>query len=186
MRLKDRRFIKTENTIQKAMVKLLNENDASLLQIEDLIYEADINKSTFYLHYQSLGLLISALEDEVVSGLTQKISELDDNHSRYDFFESVLSYIKNNSKLVRAVLNASTYNLNLKIEEFGKTFLIEPPARKRKRLSSNIEFLESTLIQSIVAYLRVWIFDGCKFDEQIVVHDLVEICGLKVYKDIYK
>ena len=61
MRTKDRRFIKTEAIIQKSMISLLNERNAEELQIEDLVMEADINKSTFYLHYQSLDLLVSAL-----------------------------------------------------------------------------------------------------------------------------
>ena len=86
MRTKDRRFIKTEAIIQKSMISLLNERNAEELQIEDLVMEADINKSTFYLHYQSLDLLVSALEDELLSGLTVKINELDTNHSRFVFF----------------------------------------------------------------------------------------------------
>lgn len=186
MRTKDRRFIKTENTIQKAMIKLLNEGDAEYLAIEDLIYEADINKSTFYLHYQSLELLISALEDEVISSLSKKMYELPDNHSRYSFFENLLSFIKENQKITKAVLNASTYRFNEKIEEFGKTYLIEPPAKKRNRLVSKIELLESALIQAIVAYLRIWIFDGCKFDDETVVADLVELTASNIYKDIIR
>lgn len=186
MRTKDRRFIKTENAIQKAMIKLLNERDAEYLTIEDLIYEADINKSTFYLHYQSIALLISALEDEVVSSLSKKMYELPDNHSRYNFFESLLSFVKENQKIVKAVLNASTYRFNEKIEEFGKTYLIDPPAKKRNRLVSKIELLESSLIQAVVAYLRIWIFDGCKFDDETVVTDLVELTASNIYKDIIR
>ena len=89
MRTKDRRFIKTEAIIQKSMISLLNERNAEELQIEDLVMEADINKSTFYLHYQSLDLLVSALEDELLSGLTVKINELDTNHSRFAFLTLV-------------------------------------------------------------------------------------------------
>lgn len=186
MRLKDRRYIKTEAIIQKAMIKLLNDSNAEELQIEDLIYEADINKSTFYLHYQSLDLLVSALEDEFVSGLTSKISELDYGYSRFTFFEKCFEYVKANQKLAKAVLNASTYRFNIKIEEFGKSFLIKPPIRKRNRLVSNIELLESSLIQSVMAYFRVWVFDGCKFDQDKAINDLVNVIGNPIYKDIFK
>ncbi len=186
MRLKDRRFIKTEAVIQKAMIRLLNERNAEELQIEDLVFEADINKSTFYLHYQSLDLLVSALEDEFISGLTKSLNDLSENHSRFEFFEKCLNYVKINQKLAKAVLNASTYRFNLKIEELGKTFLINPPAKKRNRIVSNVEFLESSLVQSIVAYFRVWIFDGCKYDEEESIKSLVNISGVSIYKDLYK
>lgn len=186
MRTKDRRFIKTEAIIQKSMISLLNERNAEELQIEDLVLEADINKSTFYLHYQSLDLLVSALEDELLSGLTVKINELDTNHSRFAFFDTCLNFLKDNKKLAKAVLNASTFRFNQKVEDFGKGFLIPAPAKKRNRLVSNVEFLESSLIQSIVAYIRVWVFDSCRFENEKCISDLIELCGSNIYKDLLR
>lgn len=186
MRTKDRRFIKTEAVIQKSMISLLNERNPEELQIEDLIYEADINKSTFYLHYQSLDLLVSALEDELISGLTVKLNELENNFSRFNFFDTCLNFLKENKKLAKAVLNASTYRFNQKVEDFGKSFLIPAPAKKRNRLVSNVEFLESSLIQSIVAYLRVWIFDSCRYENEKCLVDLIQLVGCPIYKDILR
>ncbi len=186
MKAKDRRFIKTENVIQKSMIKLLCERDAEQLQIEDLVYEADINKSTFYLHYQSLDLLVSALEDELISGLTVSMNELGYNFSRFEFFEKIFIYLKENQKLAKAVLNASTYRFNLKVEDFGKTYLIPAPAKKRNRIVANVEFLESSLIQSIVAVFRVWIFDSCKYPSDDLVNSLIDICSNIIYKDLYR
>ena len=108
MRTKDRRFIKTEDIIQRSMIKLLNEGLAENLQIDDLVNEADINKSTFYLHYQSLDLLVSALEDEFISGLVYALESLKSDHSRLNLLEKTIEYIKENQKLTKAVLNAST------------------------------------------------------------------------------
>ncbi len=184
MRTKDRRFVKTEAIIQKTMISLLNERNFEELQIEDLVMEADINKSTFYLHYQSLDLLVSALEDELLSGLTVKINELEINHSRFAFFEACLSFLKDNKKLAKAVLNASTLRFNQKIEDFGKDFLIPPPAKKRNHLVSNVEFLECSLIQSVVAYLRIWIFDSCRFESEKCISDLIGLCASPLYKDL--
>ncbi len=186
MKAKDRRFIKTENIIQKSMIKLLCESDPEQLQIEDLVYEADINKSTFYLHYQSLDLLVSALEDELISGLTVSMNELGYNFSRFDFFGKIFSYLKENQKLAKAVLNASTYRFNAKVEDFGKPYLIPAPAKKRNRIVANIEFLQSSLIQSLVAVYRVWIFDSCKFSMEELTTMLIEICSNNIYKDLYR
>lgn len=186
MRTKDRRFIKTENTIQKSMIKLLNEMNAEFIQIDDLIYEADINKSTFYLHYQSLPLLVSALEDGCISGLSTELNSLPSNHSRFEFFEKILIYIKKNIKLVKAVFNASTYSFNEKLENLCKEFLIPAPVKNKKKLTSNIDLLESSLVQSVTAYVRVWCFDGCKFNQEKVIEDLVAIAGSNIYKDIIR
>lgn len=184
MRTKDRRFIKTEKLIQNAMISLLNEMDPESLQIEDLTHEADINKSTFYLHYQSIDLLVSALEDTVISGLTQSIEALEPNHSRFDFFQAILIYISDHQKLVKAVFNASTYRFNQKVEDFGEQFLMPAPALKRKHLVSNVTLLESSLIQSCVAYLRVWVFDGCHFTTDQMVADLIQITSVEPFRDL--
>lgn len=186
MKAKDRRFIKTEKVIQKSMINLLCEMNPEELQIEDLVYEADINKSTFYLHYQSLDLLVSALEDELISGLTVKMNELSENVSRNTFFEKIFEFLKENQKLAKAILNASTFRFNTKIEDFGKTYLIPTPAKKRNRIVSNVEFLEASLIQSIVSVYRVWIFDSCKYSVEELTQNLIEISGLSIYKDIYR
>ncbi len=160
--------------------------DAEQIQIDDLIYEADINKSTFYLHYQSLDLLVSALEDELISGLTVGLSDLPGNCSRYTFFEKIFGILKNNQKLAKAVLNASTYRFNMKIEDFGKMYLIPVPAKKRNKIVSTVEFLESSLIQSIVAFYRVWVFDSCKFSIEDSIESLIQISSNNIYKDIYR
>ena len=70
MRTTDRRFIKTEKIIFNSMVDLLQKSDPESLLIDDLVNEADINKSTFYLHYQSLDQLISAIEDRLIAGIS--------------------------------------------------------------------------------------------------------------------
>ena len=184
MRTKDRRFIKTEKVIQSAMISLLNEMNPETLQIEDLTNEADINKSTFYLHYQSIDLLVSALEDTVISGLTMAIEGLEPNYSRFDFFQAVLIYISQNQKLVKAVFNASTYRFNVKIENFCEPFLMPAPTLKRKHLVSHIALLESSLIQSCVAYLRVWTFDGCHYSTDEVVQDLIQISSAEPYRNL--
>lgn len=186
MKAKDRRFIKTEVVIKKSMINLLCEMNAEQIQIDDLIYEADINKSTFYLHYQSLDLLVSSLEDEIISILTINLNELPANVSRYVFFEKIFEILKNNQKLSKAVLNASTYRFNNKIEDFGKNYLIPAPSKKRNRLVSNIEFLETSLIQSIVSVYRVWIFDSCKFSIDELVQTLIDLSSNIIYKDLYR
>ena len=52
------------------MVELLQKSDPESLMIDDLVYAADINKSTFYLHYQSIDQLISAIEDRLISNIS--------------------------------------------------------------------------------------------------------------------
>lgn len=52
--MKDRRVRKTEQAIQSALAKLILEKDFANITIKELCDVADINKSTFYLHYRDI------------------------------------------------------------------------------------------------------------------------------------
>lgn len=50
----DRRIKRTRNAVFNAMLDLMVEKDTSKITVLELCKKADINKSTFYLHYKSL------------------------------------------------------------------------------------------------------------------------------------
>ena len=91
MRTTDRRFIKTEKIIFNSMVDLLQKSDPESLLIDDLVNEADINKSTFYLHYQSLDQLISAIEDRLIAGISSVLYGVGESGSLEEAFKGIRS-----------------------------------------------------------------------------------------------
>ncbi|OOM82590.1 hypothetical protein CLPUN_00420 [Clostridium puniceum] len=52
--MKDRRVRKTQQAVQSALAKLLSKKDITDITIKELCDNADINKSTFYLHYRDI------------------------------------------------------------------------------------------------------------------------------------
>lgn len=50
----DRRKRKTQQAVQTAFAKLISNKDIKDITIKELCEEADINKSTFYLHYKDI------------------------------------------------------------------------------------------------------------------------------------
>ena len=65
----DRRLRKTEEAIQNAFIELANKESYDRIKLSELIDLADLNKSTFYLHYQSLEGVSYAVEDRLVAGI---------------------------------------------------------------------------------------------------------------------
>ena len=64
--MKDRRVRKTEQAIQSAFGKLLLEKNITDITIKELCDNADINKSTFYLHYKDIYDCADRLLNDVV------------------------------------------------------------------------------------------------------------------------
>ncbi len=61
----DRRARKTRRAIQNALVELLKNNDLNKLKIKDVTDAADVNRTTFYLHYCDLYDVLNDLEDRL-------------------------------------------------------------------------------------------------------------------------
>lgn len=64
--MKDRRVRKTEQAIQTAFAKLLTEKSVENITVKKLCEMADINKSTFYLHYKDIYDCADCFRDDIV------------------------------------------------------------------------------------------------------------------------
>jgi len=69
--MKDRRVKKTEQAIQAAFAKLLSEKSMENSKVKSLCETANINKSTFYLHYKDIYDCADCLRDTIVNELSK-------------------------------------------------------------------------------------------------------------------
>lgn len=72
----DRRVQKTRHLFQEALIKLLKENRYSSISIEDLADQANLGRTTFYLHYPDKDALLEECVICVLSKLTEKTHSL--------------------------------------------------------------------------------------------------------------
>lgn len=74
-KLNDLRYIKTERAIRKAFHELLQEKDMKRITVRELVERAEINKTTFYCHYETLPDLIDTLEKEKINYIIDNLDE---------------------------------------------------------------------------------------------------------------
>jgi len=73
----DRRIQKTEEQILKATLKLLNEYSISDISVKQICNEANVSRSTFYLHYLSPKDVVERLYTDVAVTLTNILDDYD-------------------------------------------------------------------------------------------------------------
>lgn len=61
----DRRVRKTRAFLLQGLIRLMNEKDIKDISVKELADLADINRGTFYLHYNDIYDMVSKLEDEL-------------------------------------------------------------------------------------------------------------------------
>lgn len=88
----DRRQIKTKKAIVKAFFDLTKEKDMSKITITELAKKADIDRKTFYLHFNSIADIYNELGEKVVDMLSKTITNFSDSgnfESPYDLFLTI-------------------------------------------------------------------------------------------------
>ena len=161
----DRRLRKTENAIQNAFVKLILADGYESLKIGDLIQEADINKSTFYLHYNSLLGVSYALEDQLISDLLETWNSA--NGTLEERLDLLLSAISKDKKKYLTVIAVSDGHFYKKLESSFKNFLSPLLSPKLDKESSSYEF--SFLFGGIYGAIRKWVLGTNRADKKKVI-----------------
>ena len=63
----DRRVKKTKKQLRQALMDLMTEKPSKSISVRELAERADINRGTFYIHYQDVNDLLQRLEDEMAT-----------------------------------------------------------------------------------------------------------------------
>ena len=70
----DLRIIRTRDAIRKAFTKMMLKKDYKEITIKDLAKTANINRKTFYLHYNSLDDLLEEIQQEIADEFVNRIA----------------------------------------------------------------------------------------------------------------
>lgn len=72
---KDRRIRKTQLAIRKALTELLSKKKLNSITVIEICELADINRGTFYLHYQDVYDLFQKIQEEMYAEILESISK---------------------------------------------------------------------------------------------------------------
>lgn len=81
-----RSAIRSRKLIMQAFIKLMQEKELEKITVTDVITLADINRGTFYAHYQDIRAVIEQIENDIIMKMTEFLNEF-----RYrNFFQNPL------------------------------------------------------------------------------------------------
>ncbi|MEH7381846.1 TetR/AcrR family transcriptional regulator [Bacillus sp. JJ1533] len=71
----DRRIIKSKRAMKEAILALMNEKDFKEISVSDIVRVADLNRGTFYKHYQYKEDILHEFMEEVITDLIESYRE---------------------------------------------------------------------------------------------------------------
>ncbi|MBQ8210666.1 MAG: TetR/AcrR family transcriptional regulator C-terminal domain-containing protein [Clostridia bacterium] len=108
----DRRQIKTKKAIYAAFFDLLKEKDMSKITITELARKADIDRKTFYLHFNSVSDIYNELGTKMVAILKETITGFGKGgliESSYGLFMTVNEILNEKLELIREIMNNNDF-----------------------------------------------------------------------------
>jgi AcrR family transcriptional regulator len=168
----DLRVIRTKESIQDALVKLIEEKGFEAITVKDITTRAKINRGTFYSHYQDKYDLMTKCEEELMNEMANKIiknvpniiADLGTNAPNttpltilVPFFE----YLNRNRGFMKAVLGPKgDLSFQTKLKEFMWKTLFESnknPLVKQENLLVPPEYLVSYIASAHIGVIQQWL-----------------------------
>ena len=172
----DERVIKTKKLIKTALSELIQEKGFDHVSITDLTQRANINRGTFYLHYQDKYDLLEKFENEVLDDINtnaenfiKSIKDIDFLGEDFSneikpFINKVFTYIKENYIIMKVILgpksdmrfqNKIKKALNILLTEKGWDNYFDS---QNTFVSKN--YFISYLLSAHIGVIRQWIDSG--------------------------
>ena len=102
----DRRIRKTKKQIRIGLSKMMLVKDIDAITVKELVEAADINRSTFYLHYRNVDVLLQAVEAVVLEDIRNIFKSEDDfiPTQSSSIIRKLFTYFNDNQDIIRAFL----------------------------------------------------------------------------------
>jgi AcrR family transcriptional regulator len=167
----DRRIIRTKRIIRDTLTELMEEKGFEGITVRELTAKANINRGTFYLHYQDKYDLLEQSEDEILNEIVKLTYHLNPkeainfNHQDepFSFIVKLFELLYENSSFMKVVLGPrgdASFQVKLK-ELIKKTFLQNIVANiKKEEMLVPVEFLIAYVSSAHLGVIQHWLENG--------------------------
>lgn len=169
--MKDRRITKTRKSIQNAYLNLLRQKGTEKITISDIAREADIDRKTFYLHYDSTEDIIREYAEEKTRELLARLtirSFFSLSFDRKIFAKEVNSMLSEHLEFCRMVAgNPSLGFFWNEVQNVTVDILSEIYARHSKLPESDLKIQVSFFVVGAMYVYQRWLRDEipCSMEE---------------------
>ena len=172
-----RRVKMTKKLIKDAYIELLERNPSKRLSITDICNVADINRSTFYMHYEDVNQLVREIEDDLLDCIPypQNINVgLSESEQYIALLEKTFDYIHENKKYFSIVF-VHFENTNFQ-KRIAQTIL---DRYKEIAISNNsllTKFGFVFCINGVVGVIKEWIIDEFPISSRDLALLVLQMC----------
>lgn len=155
----NRRITMTKNLLKDSLLELLKTKSLPKITIKEICENADINRSTFYLHYPDQFALCDEIENDIIERINTCLATLSLTNNRVEGLTEFLSYMKDNGDVFKIFMRP----------DFNNSFRVRFSTVAVKRLSeldyhTNVsaedkDYIFRFMFMGVLGMLEKWIKD---------------------------
>lgn len=156
-----RNFTRSEKSIIRAYVELMQKKGRSRITVTDIVNTADLNRSTFYAHFKSADDVREKIQSDIINELTSSLNKRDFRNALSDPYPAmmhVIAFIRKDAEMYKMLLNTEGANKFLKklrnivIEKCLSDEVILPYIKDRDEFEMNLRMF----IGGYVSVIEDW------------------------------
>lgn len=185
----EQQVAKTDRKIREAFISLMEEEGFQNIRIKEIVTRAEINRGTFYLHYEDKYDLLDHVEQDMIRGFIELGDQAQDNlwqknidlsGALLPYFRSFTEYVRANGKLFILLLGQNgdpTFSNRLMqtIQNFWNDRLLAA------HFTVPAHYALAVLSGSMISLIDEWVKDGFQED----IEEFIQI-SIKILQGILK
>lgn len=183
MNKSESKYFNTARKMDKAFLELLEKKEFAYITVKEICEKAEVNRSTFYLHYETLEDLLyesteymneqfNAYMKQDAEAFMTKIKECPIDELYFITPEYLIPYLKYVREQKHLFFTAIKNTKALRLEEsYDKLFrfVFEPILERHQVPVENRSYIMTFYIQGLMAVITQWLKNDCKDTiEQII------------------
>ena len=188
------RYYSTALLMNQAFIELLNKKDFEFITVKEICLKAGVNRSTFYLHYETINDLLTECIENINKHFTQYFGEesqkiISEIHSSPKeklilispkYLTPYLTYIKQNKIVFNvAVKHANIMNSHKTFDSLNN-YVFRPIFERFGINKKEGDYMIAYYISGVTAIVNKWIQNNCE-DEIEYITKIIMDCVLKSY-----
>ena len=189
MNKSESKYFNTALRMDEALLALLEEKDLEYITVKEICHRAGVNRSTFYLHYETIADLVDEtlemINQRFLSYFPQQEEEVLGNMGSREREELVLvtreyllpylRFIQDNKKVYRAAFrNPGSMQAYARYREL-KQHILCPILERFEIPVAHRPYYIAYYVEGIAAIIKEWLRQDCG-DEVEMIADIIESC----------
>lgn len=189
MNRSESKYFSTAVRMDKAFLELLEKKDFAYITVKEICEKAGVNRSTFYLHYETISDLLAESSQYIIKQFTDFMPQ-----DTIDFLEKMptrpldelylitpeylvpyLTYVRDHKRIFRTTVEqASTLQMVDAYRELNRHIFV-PILERFNVPSEDHKYIMSFYINGLIAIINEWLKNDCAESVEHIM-SVIQIC----------